>query len=230
MAKKLESHNCEECYCKKIVFTKLTDAELDIIHLDRIQVAYNAGEIIFKQGSPSTYLLCLTSGLVKIYIEGLGKNLILSVIKPVEYIIAPGLYSDNRHHFSVSALVDSTACLIDVNVFKKLIRQNLALAEQSMQRMSNQLIDHFDHTVGLTQKQMPGRIADALLYFSEKIYGSCSFEMVLTRQELADFSGMSTESAIRILKDFKDEGIIEVKKSSVAILNPERLKKIQETG
>ncbi len=230
MAKKLESQNCEECHCKKVVFTALTDAELDLIHLDRFQVTYNAGEIIFKQGSPSTYLLCLTSGLAKVYIEGLSKNLILSIIKPVEYIIAPGLYSDNRHHFSVSALVDSTGCLIAVNSFKKVMRQNLELAEEFMQRLSNQLIDNFDHTVGLTQKQMPGRIADALLYFSEKIYESNSFEMVLTRQELADFSGMSTESAIRILKDFKDEGIIEVRKNSMAILNLERLKKIQETG
>ena len=230
MAKKLESQNCEECYCKKNVFTKLTDAELDMIHLDRFQVAYNAGEIIFKQGSPSTYLMCLTSGLVKSYIEGSGKNLILSITKPIEYIIAPGLYSDNRHHFSVSALVDSTACLIDVNIFKKLIRQNTDLAEEFMQRLSNQLIENFDHTVGLTQKQMHGRIADSLLYFSEKIFGSSSFEMILTRQELADFSGMSTESAIRILKEFKDEGIIEVKKNSVTILNQERLKKIQETG
>ena len=230
MAKKLESQNCEECHCKTHVFTKLTDPELEMIHLDRFQVAYKAGEIIFKQGSPSTYLLCLTSGLVKIYIEGSVKNLILSVIKPVEYIIAPGLYSDNRHHFSVSALVDSTACLIDVNIFKKLIRQNHDLAEEFMQRLSIQMIDNFDHTVGLTQKQMPGRIADALFYFSEKIYGSSSFEMVLTRQELADFSGMSTESSIRILKEFKDEGIIEVKKNSIVILNQERLKKIQETG
>lgn len=230
MAKKLESHNCEECYCQKEIFTRLTDAELELIHLDRSQVSYNAGEIIFKQGSPSSYLLCLTSGLAKLYIEGLGKNLILSVIKPVEYIIAPGLYSDNRHHFSVSALVDSTACLIDVTLFRKLMRQNHDLAEEFMQKLSNQLIDNFDHTVGLTQKQMPGRIADALLFFSEKIYGKNSFDMVLTRQELADFSGMSTESAIRILKDFKDEGIIEVKKDSIAILNPVRLKKIQATG
>jgi CRP-like cAMP-binding protein len=230
MARKLESQNCEQCYCKNSIFTKLTDAELEVIHLDRFQVAYKAGETIFKQGSPSTYLLCLTSGFAKIYIEGLGKNLILSIIKPSQYAIAPGMYSDNRHHFSVSALRDSTACLIDVTVFKKLIRNNQDLAEEFMQNLSNQLIDSYDHTIGLTQKQMPGRIADALLYFSEKIFGETSFDMVLTRQELADFSGMSTESAIRILKEFKDEGIIEVKKNFLTILNLGRLKKIQETG
>jgi CRP/FNR family transcriptional regulator, polysaccharide utilization system transcription regulator len=230
MAKKLDPQACEECHCKNFIFPKLTDGELELIHHDRFQVAYKAGEIIFKQGSPAAYLLCLTGGLAKIYIEGTGKNLILSIIKPVEYIIAPGLYSDHRHHFSVAALVDSTACLIDVNVFKKLIRENHDLAEEFMQRMSSQMIDNFDHTVGLTQKQMPGRIADVLLYFSEKIYESNAFEMILSRQELADFSGMSTESAIRILKEFKDEEIIELKKNSLVILKPERLKKIQETG
>jgi CRP/FNR family transcriptional regulator, polysaccharide utilization system transcription regulator len=230
MAKRLESKNCEDCHCKTHVFTKLTEFELDLMHQDRFQVAYNAGEIIFKQGSPSTYMLCLTSGLVKVYIEGLGKNLILSVVKPVEYIIAPGLYADNRHHFSVAALVDATACLINVSVFKQLIRQNQDLAEEFMQRLSNQMIDNFDHTVGLTQKQMPGRIADAILYLSERIFGTDSFDMIFSRQELADFSGMSTESAIRILKEFKDEGIVEIKKDHVSILDFERLKRIQETG
>lgn len=230
MAKKLEPKSCEECFCKATIFTKLTDEQLELIHLDRFQVAYNAGENIFKQGSPSTYLMCLTSGLAKVYVEGLGKDLILSIVKPVEYIIAPALYSDNRHHFSVSALVDSTACLIDVNLFKNLIKVNHELAAEFMQRMGHQMIENLDHTVGLTQKQMPGRIADALFYLSEKVFESNPFEMLLSRQELADFSGMSTESAIRILKEFKDEGIIEMKKDLVTIQDVNRLKRIQELG
>jgi CRP/FNR family transcriptional regulator, polysaccharide utilization system transcription regulator len=230
MAKKLDSQACEECYCKNFIFPKLKDYELEIIHNDRFRVEYKAGEIIFKQGSPASYLLVLTTGLVKIYIEGAEKNLILSIIKPVDYIIAPGLYSDNRHHFTVAALVDSTACLIDVNLFKKFVRENQGLAEEFMQKMSVQLIDNFDHTVALTQKQMHGRIADALIYLAEKIHGSDSYDLLFTRQELADFTGMSTESAIRILKEFKDEKIIGLNKNSLMILNPERLKKIRETG
>jgi CRP/FNR family transcriptional regulator, polysaccharide utilization system transcription regulator len=230
MAVKLESHECEECHCKNFIFRKLKESELEFMHRDRFQVSYKAGEIIFKQGSPSTYLMCLTSGMVKVYVEGIGKNLILSLVKPVEYIISPGFYSDNRHHFSVTALVDSTACLIEANVFKSLIRQNHDLAEEFMQRLSVQLITNFDHTVVLTQKQMHGRIANSLVYLSEKIYESDSFEMILTRQELADFSGMSTESAIRILKEFKEEKIIELTKNSLVILDKGRLKKIQETG
>jgi CRP/FNR family transcriptional regulator, polysaccharide utilization system transcription regulator len=230
MINKQDQDKCEECHCQNIVFKKLNDLEMGLIHKDRIRVSYKAGEVIFKQGTPTPYLVCLTSGLAKVYIEGLGKNLILSIVKPVEYILGPGVYADNRHHFSVAALEDSTACLIDVNVFKSIIRQNPDLTEEFIQRLSSQMIFNINQAVGLTQKQMNGRIADALVYLSEKIYECNPFKMTISRQELADLSGMSKESAIRILKEFKDEGILSIDKNSVDILKPEQLKTIQQTG
>ena len=54
--------------------------------------------------------------------------------------------------------------------------------------------------------------------------------MTISRQDLADLSGMSKESAIRILKEFKDEGILTVDGNRLHILNPKQLKKISETG
>lgn len=230
MVKVLQSSNCVECNCRNFIFTKLSEPELDLIHLDRLQVAYKAGEIIFKQGSPAPYFFCITTGLAKIYIEGLGKNLILALVKPVEYIFGPGVYSDYRHHYSVAAVENSTACLIDVNVFKRLIRQNPDFFEEFIQRISIQMISHYDHAVSLTQKQMPGRIADTLCYLSEKIYRQNPFEMTISRQELADLSGMSKESSIRILKEFKDEGILAINRNSIHIVKPEQLQQIRETG
>jgi CRP/FNR family transcriptional regulator, polysaccharide utilization system transcription regulator len=230
MINKTETEACEECHCQNIVFNKLNDLEMELIHKDRTRVSYKAGEVIFKQGTPTPYLVCLTSGLAKVYIEGLGKNLILSIVKPVEYILGPGVYADNRHRFSVAALEDSTACLIDVNVFKSIIRGNPDLTVEFIQRLSNQMIFNFNQAVGLTQKQMNGRIADALIYLSEKIYESNPFKMTISRQELADLSGMSKESAIRILKEFKDEGILALDKNIVNLIRPEQLKLIQQTG
>jgi CRP/FNR family transcriptional regulator len=91
-------------------------------------------------------------------------------------------------------------------------------------------IFNFEQFISLTQKQMNGRIADALFYLSDQIYGSNPFEMTISRQDLADLSGMSKESAIRILKEFKDEGILTVNGNILHILNPQQLKKISETG
>jgi CRP/FNR family transcriptional regulator, polysaccharide utilization system transcription regulator len=230
MVKVLNPKSCEECHCRKVIFTKLTEEELDLIHLDRFQVSYKAGEIIFKQGSPAPYFFCITTGLVKIYIEGLEKNVILALVKPVEYAFGPGVYSDERHHFSLAAVEDCTACLVDMNIFKRLIRQNPGFVEEFIQRISLQMISHYEHAVSLTQKQMPGRIADTLYYLSEKIYKQNPFEMTISRQELSDLAGMSKESSIRILKEFKDEGILSVDGNTVHILKPEQLMQIREKG
>ena len=56
------------------------------------------------------------------------------------------------------------------------------------------------------------------------------FDMTISRQDLADLSGMSKESAIRILKELKDEGILSIDGKSIHILNPMLLKQISETG
>ena len=208
----------------------LSTTELELINDNRYEVSFKAGEMMFKQGTPSPHFLCLTSGLAKVYIEGYGKNLILSLVKPVEYILGPGIYVDNRHHYSASAVEDSTACMVDVNTFKLIMRDNPDFAYEFIRRISIMTIFNFEQFISLTQKQMNGRIADALFYLSDQIYGSNPFEMTISRQDLADLSGMSKESAIRILKEFKDEGILTVNGNILHILNPQQLKKISETG
>lgn len=230
MTKFSHSLNCIDCNCKSIIFKKLTDTELELINQNRFEVNFKAGEIMFKQGTPSPHFLCITKGLAKLYIEGYGKNLILGLVKPVEYIFGPGVYVDNRHHYSAAAVEDSSACMVDVNTYKQLIRENPDFAEEFIRRVSLQAIFNFDQFVSLTQKQMHGRIADALFYLSNDVYCRNPFDMTISRQDLADISGMSKESAIRILKEFKEEGILTVEGNSVHILNPTHLKKISETG
>jgi len=230
MARFIQSHNCVDCNCNNSIFKHLNHDELELINQNRFEVSFKAGEMMFKQGTPSPHFLCLTTGLAKLYIEGYGKNLILSLAKPVEYILGPGIFVDNRHHYSASAVEDSTACLVDVNTFKQIMHLNLEFNDEFIRRISIMTIFNFEQFISLTQKQMNGRIADALFYLSEQIYGSNPFEMSISRQDLADLSGMSKESAIRILKEFKDEGILAVDGNSLHILNPSQLKKISETG
>lgn len=230
MARFPQSLNCINCNCRTSIFRKLSDPELELINQNRYEVTFKAGEIMFKQGTPAPHFLCITTGLAKIYIEGYGKNLILALVKPVEYIFGPGVYVDNRHHYSAAAVEDSSACLVDVITYKQLIRQNPDFAEEFIKRVSLQAIFNFDQFISLTQKQMHGRIADALFYLSEKIYCSNPFVMTISRQDLADISGMSKESAIRILKEFKEEGILKVTGNTIHILNQKQMKQISETG
>jgi len=223
--------SCKYCGERADIFECLCQAEMDIIDEQRIEVNYKAGELIFKQNTPNLHFLCLTTGKVKLYIEGFdGKNLILGIVKPVEYILGPGIYVDNKHHYSAMAIEDSTACLVEAGIFKSMIRNNADFAEAFIRKVSLLSILNFEQVISLTQKQMPGRIADVLIYLNEKIYESNPFTTTLSRQDLADMSGMSKESAIRILKDFKDEGIISVEGNHIEIINGEQLYKISQTG
>jgi CRP/FNR family transcriptional regulator, polysaccharide utilization system transcription regulator len=226
-----QNRNCLFCQSKADVFSCLCSEELDLIDKRRIEVHFRSGELIFKQGTPNLHFLCLTKGKVKTYIEGFDdKNLILQIIKPVEYILGPGIYADQMHHFSAMAIEDSVACLVDLETFKHLIRTNPDFAEDFLRKISLNSIFTYDSFLSLTQKQMPGRLADVLLYLEEKIYESTTFHCSLSRQDLADMSGMSKESAIRILRDFKDMGLITVDGNDFEILNTEQLRHISQTG
>lgn len=187
--------------------------------------------MIFKQQTALTHIVCLTSGMTKIYTEGLNKkNLILKIAKPVELIGGPGLFTDCRHHFSMSALVDCSACFIEVQAFKNVIEQNSDFALETLKHVNLLSIAHIDRAINLTQKQMPGRMADALLYLSNKVYENKVFTTNLSRQDIADLSAMSKESAIRVLKEFKDTGLITVDGDTFYIVNQEGLVKISQTG
>jgi CRP/FNR family transcriptional regulator, polysaccharide utilization system transcription regulator len=224
-------HKCFNCNLKLEMFKSLTPEEMDLVDNNRIQVKYKAGEIIFKQGTPLTHIACITSGMAKIYIEGLNeRNLILKFVKPVEFIGGPGMGVDNIHHYSVSALEDTTSCLINAVTIKELIEKNSTFALQLLKGNNIQSMSNFEKFISLTQKQMPGRIADALLYLSNEVYHSASFVTNISRQDLADLTAMTKESAIRILKDLKDNKYINAEGSRFEILNMEALRHLSRIG
>ncbi len=89
---------------------------------------------------------------------------------------------------------------------------------------------NYDRLISLTQKQMPGRIADMLLYLSNNVYKSDTFTLHITRQEIGDFSNMTKESATRILKDLENEGIIKIEGKTIMILKKDTLKDLSQHG
>ncbi|MEZ5197435.1 MAG: cyclic nucleotide-binding domain-containing protein [Bacteroidales bacterium] len=163
------------------LFRFLDDEQLKFINETRHEVSFLKGETIFKQGGPLTHIACLTSGKAKIYIESPDrKNMILKILKPSEMAGGPGFNVDYRHHFSVSALVDSTACFIDVSAFEEMLKSNSLFAMEFIKYLNMITIKFYDKLVSLTHKQMHGRIADTLLYLSKEIYQNHQFQTLLS--------------------------------------------------
>ena len=202
MEKTIVESECRTCMNRWANFKNLTDNELKEICDHRYHADFKPGEIIFKKGSPTSSAIFLVSGMAKVFLEGLdGKNIIISIAKPGQMISGPGTYGDMRHHFTLTSLTNVKACFIDMQVIKQLVHANSVFAEGMLVDISSKALLMYSKLIGLTQKKMPGRLADALLYMSNAIYESDEFELVLNRQELGEFTNMAKESVIRILKD-----------------------------
>ena len=227
----INRYHCKECPLKIELFNCLNDDELDEINKSRFQVKYNPGEIIFKQGTAMTHLICVTNGLVKIYLEGIRKrNLILRFIKPVTIIGGPGMFVDRKNHFTAKTVEETIACHIDANVFEKIVENNSNFALALLKWINEFTVDNFKKYIELTQKNMPGRIAGALLYLYNEIYNEDKHIIKINRQDLADLTAMSKESAIRKLKEFKDDRLIKTDSSKIFIKKLDQLKAISHYG
>jgi CRP/FNR family transcriptional regulator len=117
-----------------------------------------------------------------------------------------------------------------MQVIKQLIHTNNRFAEGLIEDISAKSLMMYYKLIALTQKKMPGRLADALLYLSNVIYDSDEFDLILNRQELGEFTNMAKESVIRILKDLEDGAVISSNCSRVKILDKTKLQMISDNG
>ena len=144
--------------------------------------------------------------------------------------MGPGAYVNSRHTYSVSAITTVHACFISFDIFRQLVRVNGAFAESLIEDISLKAQLTHNRMVNLAQKRMSGRLADALLYFSDDVFKSDEYEMILSRQELGEMTSMAKECVVRILKGLEDSGVIYSDSSKIKILDREKLIQISEKG
>lgn len=224
-------NSCENCMVSWKNFRNLSKDEIRLIDENRYEATFKPGEMILKQGSPASNAVFLASGMAKIYIEGFdNKNFILSIALPTQLIIGPGVHVHARHSFSVSALTVVQACFISFDIINQLISQNVEFANGMIEDLSLKSYAVHNKLISLTQKKMPGRLAEAILFFSDEVYKSDVFDMILSRQEIGDMTNMAKESVVRILKELENSGVIRSECSKITILDKEKLRVISERG
>jgi CRP-like cAMP-binding protein len=223
--------SCETCTRKWKNFQHLTKEELNLVNENRYEATFKPGEIIMKQGSPTSNALFLASGMAKTYIEGInGKNFIMSIVLPGRLILGPGAYVNSRQTYTVAAISTVQACFINFDIFKQLVRVNGAFAEGLLEDISAKSLVSLNRMVNLSQKKMHGRLADALLYFSDVVFKSDEYEMILSRQEVGEMTNMAKECVVRILKELENSGVIYSDSSKIKILDKKKLIQISAKG
>lgn len=190
--------------------------------IEHIEMKYNHGESIFKQGTIAPHMIYLKSGIVKTFLEHNDRKQTLCLVKK-GFVGLESMYNDKYFQYSVSALTDVTVCLIELEGFKKAISRHAWLGERVIESINIRTKQLYERILTLTQKQAPGRVADILLCFQEKIFESNEFEIPCSRKEFAEMARLSPESLSRVLKEFKDEKVISFEGKVLKIEDEKRL-------
>ncbi len=222
---------CVNCEFREIAFSHLDEPTIHELCRHKHEDTYRKGEIINREGGKISSFRYLKKGLVKVYRTSKnGEEQIITITKPFEFVSNMSIFSDESYHYSVSALEDSVVCSVDLGFIKELAVKHGGFAFGLLTKISiiNEKI--ISQTLDLRQKNLAGRVAYVLLYFSGEIYNSRVFELPVSRQEIADFIGMSMANVIRTLSDFKRDGIIRVFGKTIEIADYNKLEIISLKG
>jgi CRP-like cAMP-binding protein len=213
------------------IFASLTNEQIESINNNLNIVSYKKGDIIFKQNTPCSHIMFIKSGLVKVFKECRNNRFIITeIIKANNFIGFYLVFGENFFQFSGSAIEPTEIYFIDLNVFKNIILQNGEFASYIIKIISANTIQITNKLINITQKQLPGRIAEIILFFSKEIYNSDKFEFPLTRQELAELAATTKESFIRTLSEFKNDKIIDLDGRTVEIKSMEIINILTKLG
>lgn len=208
----------------------LKDDEINRLQSSKIEVNYRNGETICKQGAFASHILLVKSGKAKLLHESKIRNLILKIVMPGDFLQLPSLFEENLFRFSVVSIENTVVWLIDKNTMADIVRKNADFAIEIIKIINQNKLNIIDRFTSLTQKQAHGKMADVILYLSEQVYKSLNFQITLSRRDIAELTGMSTETVVRILTEFKNDGLIKMSGKKIELNSLSLLRKLSEVG
>jgi CRP-like cAMP-binding protein len=223
--------DCKLCTFKSFLFTRMTDEELGYINQFRKEMMFERGELILQEGDPVEDFMYLKKGLIKLVKKSDNKKeRIISIARPLDFVSLLSTFSDKEYKFSIAALEKSFVCSIRLSAMREVISRNGGFALELLEQISRSHNLVFQSTYDIDDKNLRGRIAYILLWFSEKIYHSNVFDIPVSRREIGELINMTTENVIRILSEFRKDGILSMEGKTIEILNKEMLEKLNKSA
>jgi CRP/FNR family transcriptional regulator len=225
LIKSYKSISCSNCAAKShSLIEKLNPIELSELEQNRGCSYYKKNDFLFVEGSYPRGVYCLNHGKVKVFTRGdEGKEQIIHIAKPGEIIGFRAMLSGDAYRVSAETIEECALCYISKEEFFKMMDSNTEFRNDIIKGLSKELGDRAVSITEMAQKSVRERLSSCLLQLQE-IYGKEPIN--LSREDLANFVGTATETLIRLLKDFKEDGLIETQTRKVIILNSDKLHQI----
>ena len=217
--------SCATCQArKKSLFSANFDENLSHLEEHKSCSYFKKNQPLFIEGSFPRGVYCLNQGKVKVFARGdEGKEQIIHIAKEGEIIGFRAMFSGDMYKVSATALEDANICFISKDDFLDMIDTNPTLRNGIMRELSKELGDRAIFITNMAQKSVRERLAAALIILDDVYSGE---QINLTREDLANFVGTATETLIRLLKDLKEEGVIDIHTRKLEIIDKDKLMKI----
>lgn len=219
---------CQSCAQRfTSVFCKAKQEFITEINEQKICNIYKKGQTLFNEGSYPFGVYCINDGKVKLsHLGDDGKEQIIRLLRGGDVLGYRALLSGERYSASAIALEDTQVCFIPKELFISVLKSDTGLAFEMMKLLSDELHKAEVKLTHLAQKPIRERLAETLLFIKET-YGyeadGITLSVRLSREEIANLVGTATESTIRLLSEFKKDGMVELDGKKIKILRQKEL-------
>ena len=225
----IKNVSCENCASRgQGIFCELDKTPLKEISDNKVMNIYKKGHTIFHQGNPPFGLYCVNAGKIKISkIGNDGKESIIRIAHEGDVLGHRSLFSDETYNATATILEDAAICFIDKKFIYKAVQNHPSIALQLIQKLSKEMGAAESMTASMSQKNVRERLAELFLMLKQtygvKENGKIRLNIKLTRDEMASMIGTASETVIRFISEFKDEGIIDQEGKTIFIIDEDKL-------
>jgi CRP-like cAMP-binding protein len=206
------------------VLTDLPEAELKMLFANTREHVYVKGQVLFREGAHPVGIYFIEEGKVKKYkVDKDGREQIIYVANTGELVGYHALLAEEHYPDSASTLEDSRIILIPRENFLKVLEVSDVLSRRLLKSLSHEFSVFANSLALFAQRSVRERFAMQLILMREKYKQNFTpgmeVEINMSREDLASLVGTARENIVRILKDFKKEGILETKGRKIIIKN-----------
>ena len=215
-------------YKTNSVLTDLPDEELEILFARNSEHVYSKGQIIFREGAYPTGIFYIKEGKVKKYkLDKDKKEQIIYIANTGELIGFHALLAEEQYPDSASVLEDSRIAFIPKENFLEVLNTSKTLAWRLLKTLSHEYTVFTNSLALFAKRSVRERFAMQLVLLREKykqnFVPGMEVEINMSREDLASLVGAARENIVRLLKDFKQDGILETKGRKIIIKDINKL-------
>jgi CRP/FNR family transcriptional regulator, polysaccharide utilization system transcription regulator len=221
---------CDKCALESgSIFRYLTAEEVDTLNFEKDFRQYKRGSLLYQEGNRISGFYCVNSGIIKVFKTGFdGKEQIIRFAKAGDIIAYRSVLSNELACTSAKVIEDCQVCFIPSEILISFIKTNPAYALELLKLACHELGEANSFITDIAQKTVRERLAEILLFLVEDfgLDDEKFLNISLTREELANIVGTATESVIRLLSEFKTDGLIELNGRKIKVIDTAGLEKI----